>query len=104
MTDVTNIDKMTLHILMRDGSQWQVPLNVVARNRAAYYAHEFDDSIDRSLAEDTIPLFVNCPEDACDWALNNMNWVDLQATKIKDAPVIEPTDMWSDAELTIYED
>lgn len=43
-------------IEMQDGSIWGVPVEMIAKNRAAHYAHEFDGDVERSLAEDTIPL------------------------------------------------
>jgi len=42
---------------MPDGSKWGVNVNEVAKNRAENYADEFDDDVERSLAEDTFPLF-----------------------------------------------
>lgn len=42
---------------MPDGSKWGVPVEMIARSRAAYYANEFDGDVERSLAEDTLPLF-----------------------------------------------
>lgn len=44
-------------VQMRDGSIWAVPVSVIARDRAKHYASEFDGDIERSLAEDTLPLF-----------------------------------------------
>jgi hypothetical protein len=59
-----------------DLTRWKVPVEIIARNRAEYYAHEFDGDIERSLAEDTIPLFTDTYEIE-DWAANNMNWRDV---------------------------
>ena len=42
---------------MPDGSKWDVPISVIAEHRADYYRNEFDGSLERSLKEDTIPLF-----------------------------------------------
>ena len=44
-------------VTMPDGSQWSVPVVVIATNRAASYADEFDGDTARSLEEDTHPLF-----------------------------------------------
>lgn len=73
---------------MPDGSKWGVPVEVIARNRAAYYAHEFDGDVERSLKEDTLPLFESDDYDVEDWASNNMNWSDVaqHAKKIQEAP------------------
>lgn len=67
-----------LTVEMGDGSTWGVPLDVVARHRAERYADEFDGDVERSLAEDTLPLFEQVPFEAKDWAANNMNWSDVE--------------------------
>ena len=36
---------------MPDGSKWGVPVEMIARNRAAHYASEFDGDIERSIFE-----------------------------------------------------
>lgn len=66
-------------VAMPDGSRWAVPLMVIATDRAKAYAGEFGDDLERSLSEDTLPLFESDPDDAHDWAANNMNWSDVQA-------------------------
>jgi len=40
-------------VKMPDGSVFGVPVEMVARNRAAHYAHEFNGDIERSLKERT---------------------------------------------------
>lgn len=88
---------------MPDGTTWGVPLLVVARNRAKHYAFEFDGDEERSLMEDSIPLFEAEPFEAKDWAANNMNWEDFTgAQKLHDGRTRLPQEMWSDAELEIY--
>lgn len=66
-----------LRITMPDGSKWDVPLEIIARSRAAQYADEFGGDAQRSLAEDTLPLFDQDPDEAIEWAANNMNWSDV---------------------------
>lgn len=77
-----------LTVEMPDGSKWGVPVEMVARSRATYYAREFDNDVERSLSEDTIPLFEEDTSEIIDWALNNMNWSDFDGhqVKISDAP------------------
>lgn len=70
--------KQRLIVEMPDGSRWGVPVMVIARHRAAEYAHEFGGDVERSLAEDTIPLFESDEFEIKDWAANNMNWSDVQ--------------------------
>lgn len=67
-----------LHITMPDGSVWVVPVQLIATNRAEYYAREFGGDFNRSLAEDTLPLFRSDDFEIEDWAANNMNWSDVQ--------------------------
>ncbi len=71
--------KQRLIVEMPDGTRWGVPVMAIARNRAKEYASEFDGDIERSLAEDTIPLFESDEFEIIDWAQNNMNWDDVKA-------------------------
>ena len=66
-----------LVLQMPDGSEWGVPVEVIARNRAEHYKSEFGDDVERSLAEDTMPLFEDDYEIE-EWASNNMNWQDVK--------------------------
>ena len=61
-----------------DGSRWAVPVMTIARDRAKHYASEFDGDVERSLDEDTMPLFEADPYNVQDWAVNNMNWADVK--------------------------
>jgi hypothetical protein len=47
-----------LTIKQSDGSVWGVPVEMIARNRAEFYASEFDGDVEQSLQEDTLPLAV----------------------------------------------
>ena len=68
-----------IRITMPDGAKYDVPTEIIARNRAKYYADkEFDGDIERSLAEDTLPLFQSDDYEIHDWAANNMNWSDVK--------------------------
>lgn len=80
--------KTTLEIKLPDGSVWGVPVMTIAKDRAANYAAEFGGSVERSLVEDTIPLFEADDFEIQDWAENNMNWSDVSA----DATRIRPPD------------
>jgi hypothetical protein len=81
---------------MPDGSKWGVPVGMIACNRAAHYAHEFDGDEARSLAEDTQPLFESDDYEIQDWAVNNMNWSDFNGhqVKINEAPEIDFERAW----------
>lgn len=67
-----------LVVEMPDGSKWGVPVEVIAMNRAAYYARHDGVSIEESLNNDTLPLFDADSFEVEDWAVNNMNWSDVE--------------------------
>jgi hypothetical protein len=87
-----------------DGSVWDVPVEVIARDRAEHYACDFGGDVERSLAEDTMPLFVQSPGQIIDWASNQTNWEDLapHAVRVPTPPVVvDYEDEWCNAELNV---
>ncbi len=66
-----------LFVTMPDESVWAVPVSIIATHRATYYAGECGGDVEKSLAEDTMPLFEHDPFEVEDWAANNMNWSDV---------------------------
>jgi hypothetical protein len=72
----------TLTVDMPDGSTWGVPVMLIARSRAEHYKGEFGGDIERSLAEDTVPLFSESDYEIKDWARGNMNWSDVQSVAV----------------------
>ena len=94
-----------LTIEMPDGSKWGVPVEVIARNRAAHYAHEFGGDVERSMAEDTMPLFESDDYEVGDWAANNMNWSDVetQAKKLQSVPDPDFQEGWVNGEKSVIE-
>ena len=85
-----------LIVTMPDGSEWAVPVAVIARHRAAYYAKEFDGDVERSLAEDTMPLFESDGYEVHDWAANNMRWemVKEHAHQVKSSAAVDYEEGW----------
>lgn len=83
-------------VTMPNGEIWGVPVDMIARSRATYYAHDFDGDVERSLAEDTIPLFESDEYEIQDWAENNMNWSDFNGHQIKvcDTPDPDLQEAW----------
>lgn len=78
--------KKHIFINMPDGLTYAVPVELVARNRAEYYAcKEYNGDVAKSLIEDTLPLFSDDSYEILDWAKNNMNWDDVE----KDAIVVK---------------
>jgi hypothetical protein len=84
-------------VKLDDGSIWGVPVEMIARNRATHYASEFDDDVERSLKEDTLPLFDDDDYEIHDWAVNNMNWSDFDGhqVKLQDAPTPDFQEAWN---------
>ena len=81
-----------------DGSVWGVPVEMIAMDRAKHYAKEFDGDVDRSLAEDTMPLFDGSDYEIIDWAANEMDFSDFDGhqVKLRDAPQLNlEADWWS---------
>ena len=91
-----------LHVTMPDGSIWQVPVHVIACNRARHYKNEFDGDVSRSLLEDTAPLFNSDTAEIIDWAVNNMDWSDVEkyAVMIK-KPDVDYQEGWMNGEKSI---
>lgn len=66
-----------LRIEMPDGHTYDVPVSIIARSRAEHYAYHFDGDVQRSLDEDTLPLFRSDDYEITDWASNSLNWSDV---------------------------
>ncbi|HIJ85496.1 MAG: hypothetical protein HW380_3466 [Magnetococcales bacterium] len=71
--------KKTLIVTMPDRSQWSVPVDCIARHRASHFAHRlFDGDVERSLKEDTLPLFQKNPLAIEQWGEEMMDWDDVK--------------------------
>lgn len=87
-------------ITFENGDIWEIPVEVIARNRAEYYANAckgFNGDVNKSLLEDTIPLFESDDYEIQDWAQNNMNWEDVEEVAFfvgRDDDVFIYQDMW----------
>ena len=66
-----------LHVTTRDGAVYAIPVEVIAKDRAAWYAVEFGGNVELSLRKDTLPLFEENPGEIIEWAVGNMNWSDV---------------------------
>ena len=100
-----NEEEVKMHkqmkVEMSDGSIWAVPVEMIARHRAKHYAHEFDGDIEKSLAEDTIPLFESDDYEIEDWAVNNMNWSDFEGHRVMvNEPDVDYDDGWCNGDKT----
>ncbi len=97
-----------LRLTFPDQSQWDVPVEVIARHRANAYKAEFDDDVERSLLEDTGPLFEESSFEIIDWAANNMNWSDVApyARLAVPAPVLtdaEKQEAWMNGQKRVLQ-
>ena len=79
-----NSMKKIIRIEMPDGSLWDVPAEIVAHNRAKYYA---DKDTGETCGEKHTKAYLHELEytlrdddELTDWAANNMNWEDVQAS------------------------
>lgn len=96
-------------ITASDGSQWSIPIKVIADNRAKYYASMERISSKQAL-EDTIEEFeASYWNDGADfiegWARDNMDWCDVQsvAVKIRDANSLDMEKEWTNPEFAEIE-
>lgn len=87
-------------IEMPDASKWQVPVEIIARHRAEYYANEFDGDVERSLKEDTIPMFESDNKEIANWAVGNMDWSDFKGhqVRISDPEPVDYQEGWGNGE------
>lgn len=67
-----------MFIDMPDGLTYGIPIEIIARNHAEYYAKEYEGDIAECLRDNTIPLFIDDYSEIRDWASNNMNWSDVK--------------------------
>ena len=68
------MNRKYLTFVTPDGAVWGVPVSRIAQNRARHYASDFGGDAERSLNEDTLPLFEADPAAIGDWATGNMDW------------------------------
>lgn len=92
-----DIEEADFVVTLDDGSEWSVPVYLIAENRARHYADmDFDGDLSASLKEDTLPLFAADPKEIADWAQNNMSWTEVEshAICVKPARAANPELGW----------
>lgn len=72
-----------LRVTMPDGSKYDVPVALIAANRAQYYAGRDGISFEESLTNGTIPLFLADDYAIEDWAVNSMDWSDVAKSAVR---------------------
>ncbi|MBF0109317.1 MAG: hypothetical protein HQL76_09085 [Magnetococcales bacterium] len=71
--------KKTLTVTMPDRSLWSIPVEIIARHRAEHFAMRlFDGDVERSLKEDTLPLFQQNSYAIERWSEDMMDWDDVK--------------------------
>jgi hypothetical protein len=91
----------TYRVIFENGEMWDIPVRVIAVNRANYFMNRGEfDSIESSLEKDTVPLFEFDNFEIKDWAQNNMDWGDVVefAKRVCDADEVDYTSMWINPE------
>lgn len=90
--------------VMPDGSEWGVPVSVIAENKAQYYAKVDNLSFQESLDE-TYKVFEDFEDEIGDWAQNNMDWEEVRAHAVllRAAPDIDYQEGWTNGEHFITE-
>lgn len=88
-----------VQVTFSDGSRWTFPAHVIADNRATYYAGRDGDTTYEAEYE----YAINDDYELTDWALNNMNWEDVEtsATRAVDPLPIDYEDEWCNADIQI---
>lgn len=73
-----SIDNKFYVIKVNDSLLCKIPLIIIAKNRASHFANEYNGDIEKSMRDDTVPLFLSDEYEIKDWAQNNMNWSDVK--------------------------
>lgn len=107
---------MTKYILvtMPDNSVWKVPADLVAENRAMYYADQESADIVEEVAKnqqwsevytDELESGLEDDRELLDWAAGNMDWIDVEfaATRISDGDV-DYQEGWVNGEKEVVEE
>lgn len=94
--------KKVIIVTMPDSSQWQVPCDVIAEDRAVYYSEDTDKN-KRSYDEVYEETMSNM-ELLIDWGENNMNWSYLkQYSEMIKHPNVDYEDGWCNGYKRINE-
>ena len=87
--------KKVIIVTMPDNSQWQVPCDVIAEDRAVYYSEDtdknkrsYDEVYNETMAD--MDLLI-------DWGENNMNWSYLKP------PSVDYEDGWCNGHKRVAE-
>lgn len=92
-----------LELLCEDGSRYRIPAQIIAENRARYYA-EKDGGTDTYA--DELAYTLSSDYELTDWATGNMNWPDVEAVavKVESAASLDMQEQWNCGEKEIVDD
>lgn len=98
---------LIIRVTMPDGSEWDVPADLVAHNRADSHASRLIGPIHGKAREAIYKMekkyaFAHHNE-LIDWATNNMNWADVKtaATMHKDAAAVDYEKGWNNGDKRV---
>lgn len=99
-----------IRVTMPDGSLWDVPAALVADDRAQYYARKDADAGEgeyQELYTKELAYTLGDAGELFDWAANNMNWSDVQASasqvQAPPPPAVDYADGWTNGDKRIVE-
>lgn len=84
------ISRAVVRITFSNNEVWDIPVITIAQNRAEHYKEGFGNDLDRSLREDTLPLFQANDYEIEDWSIGNMNWSDCEDNAFRQADRVPP--------------
>jgi hypothetical protein len=97
--------KRYLRVTMEDGSQWDVPVSIIAKNREDSYSktHDLKDPDNDDLL--AISFELADEDEISDWASNDMNWSDVSkiAKKVTSKKNINFEHGWVNGDKEIVE-
>ena len=89
-------------IKLSDGSKWAVPVSVIAQNRAEFFSDNFNGDVEKSLIEDTVPLFKSDFSNIYKWAVEKMKWEQVRGyARCVSYPNLNWDKEWINAEYEI---
>jgi hypothetical protein len=102
-----------LIITFSDGSRWAIPAEIIAKQRAAWYAlHDIGGTITpeneaeyERIEQEEIEHALRDDYEITDWASNNMNWSDVEkhAARISEPKPADYASEYSNAEKDVQE-
>lgn len=79
-------------ITMPDGTDWDIPIKIIAKHHARFFSKQYDGDETQSLADCTLPMFTQHSYEIASWARNQMTWEDVKEHAVQ---VIKPAESYS---------